>query len=110
MVALKPGWLGAFAAPYWNNRWSKPVRRLGEATVKATVPGEARPTVRIASTLVVLALGLGIAGPSHAEDAKIVVPPTPGLEVQVGEAVAIPGAESSIAHRFNDGRIVVAGK
>ncbi|MBM4086186.1 MAG: exo-alpha-sialidase [Planctomycetes bacterium] len=39
----------------------------------------------------------------------IKVPEVPGLKVEVGETFVIPGATNTIAHRFQDGRIVVMG-
>lgn len=42
--------------------------------------------------------------------AGIDVPQIPGLTVQSGETVRIKGADNSIAHQFEDGRIVVVGE
>ena len=41
---------------------------------------------------------------------EIVVPQIPGLAVRAGKTVPIPGATNSIAHQFEDGRIVVVGE
>src|SRR4051812_35116217 len=57
-----------------------------------------------------LATMLSAAPPAHAADATFVVPPVAGLKIRVGETVALPGCESAIVHRFEDGRLVVAGK
>ena len=58
--------------------------------------------------VVVLAFIGIVAAPVRAE--KIDVPQIPGLQVHAGKTVTIPGAENSIAHQFEDGRIVVVGK
>jgi len=55
------------------------------------------------------ALAISLEQPAIARGAKIVVPTMRGLDVQVGDTVAIPGAESAIVHQFDDGRIVVVG-
>ena len=41
---------------------------------------------------------------------EIIVPQIPGLKVRAGKTAVIPGATNSIAHQFEDGRIVVMGE
>lgn len=52
-------------------------------------------------------LWAAIAGQAFA--AEIVVPSVPGLAVQVGQTIPLPGVESAIVHQFDDGRLVVMG-
>jgi hypothetical protein len=60
--------------------------------------------------LVTLLFGNLLLTAANAENTKIEVPKIPGLTVRVGKEVKIPGATNSIAHQFEDGRIVVVGE
>lgn len=59
------------------------------------------------STLIVTLILLGLPRYCTADGPKIIVPPIAGLDVRVADTVPIAAAESAIAHRFDDGRIVV---
>lgn len=63
-------------------------------------------------TPLILAMAIALISLASApvQGADITVPQIPGLAVQAGATVPIPGAENSIAHQFDDGRIVVVGR
>jgi hypothetical protein len=50
-----------------------------------------------------------LAASAAAEPPRFAIPEIAGLVVRAGEEVKIPGATNSIAHQFEDGRIVVVG-
>ena len=66
--------------------------------------------MRMPSVAAACTLWVAVVGPAFfLEGATIVIPSIPDLEVQGGETVLIPAAESAIVHHFDDGSIVVHG-